>query len=59
LNPRGVGTLLGEAPINTTINGFIEIIKADGTMDALYREWFGIGQPMFEAPVEGVSFTVD
>lgn len=58
-NYKGVGTVLGEAPINTTINGFIEIIKADGTMDALYQEWFGLGQPMFEAPVEGVSFTVD
>lgn len=58
-NYKGVGTVLGEAPINTTINGFIEIIKADGTMDALYQEWFDLGQPMFEAPVEGVSFTVD
>ena len=58
-NYKGVGTLLGDAAINTTINGFLEIIKSNGTMDALYQEWFGLGQPMFEAPVEGVSFTVD
>jgi polar amino acid transport system substrate-binding protein len=58
-NYKGVGTLLGDAAINSTINGFLEIIKSNGTMNALYQEWFGLGQPMFEAPVEGVSFTVD
>lgn len=58
-NYKGVGTVLDDAAINTVVNGFIEIIKADGSMDALYQEWFGLGQPGFEAPVEGVSFTVD
>lgn len=58
-NYKGVGTVLGDAAINATINEFLENIKADGTMEALYQEWFGLGQPLFEAPVGGVSFTVD
>lgn len=58
-NYKGVGTVLEDAAINATINEFLENIKADGTMEALYQEWFGLGQPLFEAPVDGVSFTVD
>lgn len=58
-NYKGVGTVLGDAAINATINEFLGNIKADGTMEALYQEWFGLGQPLFEAPVGGVSFTVD
>lgn len=57
-NYKGVGTVLGDSEINATVNAFLESVKADGSMDALYQEWFGLGQPKFEAPVEGVSFTV-
>jgi len=58
-NYKGVGTILGDSEINATVNAFLESVKADGSMDTLYQEWFGLGQPGFEAPVEGVSFTVE
>jgi polar amino acid transport system substrate-binding protein len=57
-NYKGVGTVLEDKVINETVNAFLESVKADGTMDTLYQKWFKIGQPKFEAPVEGVSFTV-
>lgn len=57
-NYKGVGTVLEDKSINETVNAFLESVKADGTMDTLYQKWFKIGQPKFEAPVEGVSFTV-
>lgn len=58
-NYKGVGTVLEDKAINETVNAFFESIKADGTMYTLYQKWFKIGQPKFEAPVEGVSFTVN
>lgn len=58
-NYKGVGTVLGDSEINATVNAFLESVKADGSMDTLYQKWFGLGQPGFEAPVEGVSFTVE
>lgn len=58
-NYKGVGTVLGDKPINETINAFLEGLKQDGTIETLYQKWFKLGQPKFEAPVEGVSFTVD
>lgn len=57
-NYKGVGTVLEDKAINESVNAFLEGIKTDGTMDTLYKKWFKIGQPKFEAPVEGVSFTV-
>jgi len=57
-NYKGVGTILEDKKINETVNAFLEGIKADGTMDTLYKKWFKIGKPNFAAPVEGVSFTV-
>ncbi|TGD61429.1 transporter substrate-binding domain-containing protein [Tabrizicola sp. WMC-M-20] len=57
-NYKGVGTVLGDVEINATVNAFLEGVKADGTMETLYQKWFNLGQPKFEAPVEGVSFTV-
>ncbi|WDR06002.1 transporter substrate-binding domain-containing protein [Devosia rhodophyticola] len=57
-NYKGVGTILGDKTINATVNEFIEGLKADGTMETLYQKWFKLDQPKFEAPVEGVSFTV-
>ncbi len=57
-NYKGVGTVLEDKAINESVNAFLEGVKADGTMDKLYKKWFKIGQPKFEAPVEGVSFTV-
>jgi polar amino acid transport system substrate-binding protein len=58
-NYKGVGTVLGDKEINATVNAFLEGLKADGTIEELYRKWFNLGQPKFEAPVEGVSFTVE
>jgi polar amino acid transport system substrate-binding protein len=58
-NYKGVGTILGDKKINETVNAFLEGIKADGTMETLYKKWFKLGQPKFEAPVEGVSYTVN
>ena len=58
-NYKGVGTILGDKVINETVNAFLEGVKADGTIEALYQEWFGLAQPKFAAPVEGVSFTVE
>ena len=58
-NYKGVGTILGDKEINATVNAFLEGLKADGTIEKLYQKWFGLGQPKFEAPVEGVSFTVE
>lgn len=58
-NYKGVGTVLEDKEINAKINAFLEGVKADGSMDTLYQKWFGLGQPKFEAPVEGVSFTVE
>lgn len=58
-NYKGVGTVLGDHGINATVNAFLEGLKADGTIEELYQKWFELGQPKFEAPVEGVSFTVE
>jgi polar amino acid transport system substrate-binding protein len=58
-NYKGVGTVLGDKEINMKVNAFLEGLKSDGTMETLYQKWFDIGQPKFEAPVEGVSFTVE
>nr|WP_306267810.1 transporter substrate-binding domain-containing protein [Pararhizobium sp. IMCC3301] len=58
-NYKGVGTILGDKEINATVNAFLEGLKADGTIEELYQKWFKLGQPKFEAPVEGVSFTVE
>ena len=58
-NYKGVGTILDDGEINATVNSFLESVKKDGTMGTLYQKWFGLGQPKFEAPVEGVSFTVN
>ncbi|WP_120497384.1 transporter substrate-binding domain-containing protein [Kiloniella sp. EL199] len=58
-NYKGVGTILEDAKINATVNSFLEGLKKDGTMETLYQKWFGLEQPTFEAPVEGVSFTVN
>ncbi|MGY0398596.1 MAG: transporter substrate-binding domain-containing protein [Ostreibacterium sp.] len=57
-NYKGVGTILYDKRINTTINAFLKSIKKDGTMEKLYRKWFKLGQPKFETPVKGVSFIV-
>jgi polar amino acid transport system substrate-binding protein len=58
-NYKGVGTILGDKGINETVNAFLEGLKSDGTIETLYQKWFKLGQPKFEAPVEGVSFTVN
>jgi len=58
-NYKGVGTILGDKEINATVNAFLEGLKTDGTIEELYQKWFKLGQPKFEAPVEGVSFTVE
>ena len=58
-NYKGVGTILGDKEINATVNAFLEDLKANGTIEELYQKWFKLGQPKFEAPVEGVSFTVE
>jgi len=58
-NYKGVGTILGDREINATVNIFLEGLKADGTIGELYMKWFELPQPKFEAPVEGVSFTVE
>jgi len=58
-NYKGVGTVLGDKEINETVNAFLEGLKQDGTIETLYQKWFKLGQPKFEAPVEGVSFTVN
>lgn len=57
-NYKGVGTILYDKEINATVNAFLEGLKKDGTIEKLYQKWFKLGQPMFAAPVEGVSFTV-
>jgi polar amino acid transport system substrate-binding protein len=57
-NYKGVGTILYDKEINATVNGFLEGLKKDGTIEKLYQKWFKLGQPKFAAPVEGVSFTV-
>ena len=54
---NGAGTKLGDKQWNATINAFIDKIKANGKLAALYQKHLGLTMPEFPGTVEGVSFT--
>lgn len=56
---NGVGTRLGEKDWNTTVNAFIDKIKANGELAAITKKWMGIELPKFPDSVPNIPFTVN
>ncbi|MDT1061039.1 transporter substrate-binding domain-containing protein [Paracoccus sp. CPCC 101403] len=55
---NGVGTRLGEADWNESVNGFLtEFMKTD-EFKAIYNKWMHMDPPELPASIEGVQFTV-
>lgn len=56
---NGVGTRLGEKDWNTTVNTFVDKIKGDGELSAIYQKWMGIDVPKFPESIPNIPFTVN
>ena len=54
---NGACTRLGEKEINASINTFIDKIKANGELKAIYDKWMKVPVPTFPESLEGISFT--
>jgi polar amino acid transport system substrate-binding protein len=55
---NGAGTRLGQKEWNATANAFVDKIKANGKLAAIYQKWMGFAPPEFPETLEGVPFTV-
>lgn len=54
---NGACTRLGEKEINAAANAFIDKIKANGELKAIYNKWIKLDPPTFPESLEGIPFT--
>lgn len=54
---NGACTRLGEKEINAAVNAFIDKIKANGELKAIYNKWIKLDPPEFPASLDGIPFT--
>jgi polar amino acid transport system substrate-binding protein len=53
---NGAATRLGEKAWNASVNAFIDSIKANGQLAAIYRTWMGLPLPEFPDSLDGIPF---
>ncbi|MBY5864780.1 transporter substrate-binding domain-containing protein [Rhizobium leguminosarum] len=56
---NGACTRLGEKEINAALNTFIEKIKANGELKAVYDKWMKVPVPEFPETLEGIPFAAN
>ncbi|KPH06993.1 transporter substrate-binding domain-containing protein (plasmid) [Rhizobium acidisoli] len=56
---NGACTRLGEKEINAALNGFIDKIKANGDLKAIYDKWMKVPVPEFPEKLEGIPFVAN
>jgi polar amino acid transport system substrate-binding protein len=54
---NGACTRLGEKEINAAANAFIDKIRANGELKAVYNKWIKLDPPTFPESLEGIPFT--
>lgn len=54
---NGACTRLGEKEINAAANAFIDKIKGNGDLKAVYNKWIKLDPPTFPEALEGIPFT--
>ncbi|MGR4841212.1 transporter substrate-binding domain-containing protein [Rhizobium sp. LARHSG275] len=56
---NGACTRLGEKEINAALNTFIDKIKANGDLKAIYDKWMKVPVPEFPEKLEGIPFAAN
>ncbi|MBY3277884.1 transporter substrate-binding domain-containing protein [Rhizobium laguerreae] len=56
---NGACTRLGEKEINAALNTFIDEIKANGELKAVYDKWMKVPVPEFPETLEGIPFAAN
>ncbi|MBY5405386.1 MAG: transporter substrate-binding domain-containing protein [Rhizobium sp.] len=56
---NGACTRLGEKEINAALNTFIDKIKANGDLKAVYDKWMKVPVPEFPEKLEGIPFAAN
>ncbi|MBY5568439.1 transporter substrate-binding domain-containing protein [Rhizobium leguminosarum] len=56
---NGACTRLGEKEINAALNTFIDKIKANGELKAVYDKWMKVPVPEFPEKLEGIPFAAN
>ncbi|WP_028732678.1 transporter substrate-binding domain-containing protein [Rhizobium leguminosarum] len=56
---NGACTRLGEKEINAALNTFIDKIKANGELKAVYDKWMKVPVPEFPETLEGIPFVAN
>ncbi|MBY5810956.1 transporter substrate-binding domain-containing protein [Rhizobium leguminosarum] len=56
---NGACTRLGEREINAALNTFIDKIKANGELKAVYDRWMKVPVPQFPETLEGIPFAAN
>ncbi|MGR9139991.1 transporter substrate-binding domain-containing protein (plasmid) [Rhizobium leguminosarum] len=56
---NGACTRLGEKEINAALNTFIDKIKANGELKAVYDKWMKVPVPKFPETLEGIPFAAN
>ncbi|AHF87836.1 transporter substrate-binding domain-containing protein (plasmid) [Rhizobium leguminosarum bv. viciae 248] len=56
---NGACTRLGEKEINAALNTFIDKIKANGELKAVYDKWMKVPVPEFPETLEGIPFAAN
>ncbi|NKK71944.1 transporter substrate-binding domain-containing protein [Rhizobium leguminosarum bv. viciae] len=56
---NGACTRLGEKEINAALNTFIDKIKANGELKAVYDKWMKVPVPEFPEALEGIPFAAN
>ncbi|MGO7590888.1 transporter substrate-binding domain-containing protein [Rhizobium leguminosarum] len=56
---NGACTRLGEKEINAALNTFIDKIKANGELKAIYDKWMKVPVPEFPETLEGIPFAAN
>ncbi|ANP90444.1 transporter substrate-binding domain-containing protein [Rhizobium leguminosarum] len=56
---NGACTRLGEKEINAALNTFIDKIKANGELKAVYDKWMKVPVPQFPETLEGIPFAAN
>lgn len=55
----GMAMRPGQKELNAYVNAFIDEVKANGELNAVYRKYIGEDLPELPAQIEGVPFTVN
>ena len=55
---NGVGTRLGEADWNQTVNAFLTEFMATDEFKGIYNTWMKMDPPQLPAEMEGVPFAI-